>query len=224
MSFQYTEQFWRVCQQTSTLPLVRKLITRWEFSNIQVCRVPKGTTVSSHTFASTDLNLMVLQGFMARTRFLFAKQRSYFGFLFNYSMHYGSVRAHVVFGGGLALFQKGVSYVLYVHSYRGFNQEEKWLSPSHTWMHALNFVCFEESPYGGWGFAPFSVAGCHLKHCLFVSWSSTDVLQPALRRLFVFVCVPMCPCMHMHTFNVATIVLTWMWLLTTWLHRGRDFK
>ena len=86
MSSQSAEQFWRVCQQISALPSVHKLIARWEFSNIQVCRVPKGTTVSSCTFTSTELNLMVLPGFMARNRFFFAKERSYFGFMFNYSL------------------------------------------------------------------------------------------------------------------------------------------
>lgn len=96
-------------------------------------------------------------------------------------------------GGFLVLFQKRVSYVLYVCLYRGFNQEEKWLSHSHTLMHALNFVHFEESPYGDWGCC-FSVAGCHLKHCLFAGWS-TDGLQPVIWGGFsMHVCLCACTC------------------------------
>lgn len=136
MSFQYAEQFWRVCQQISTLPLVHKLITRWEFSNIQVCRVPRGTTVSSHTFTSTDLNLMVLPGFMARIRVFFAKQRSYFGFLFNYSLCWDSVRACAcavfVLFFFLVLFQKGVSYVHRICLYRGLiRKKNDWATATH---------------------------------------------------------------------------------------------
>lgn len=114
-------------------------------------------------------------------------------------------------GGFLVLFQKWVSYVLHVCFYRGFNQEEKRLSHSRTLMPALNFVHFEESPYGDWGCC-FSVAGCHLKHCVFAGWS-TDVLQPVISGGFS-VCV--CPCVHACTCKLP------MWQLSC--RPGRNYS
>lgn len=220
MSFQYAEQFWRVCQQISTLPLVHKLITRWEFSNIQVCRVPRGTTVSSHKFTSTDQNSMVLPGLWQELGFLFAKQRSYFWFLFNYSLCWGSVRAHAVFGVYFSSLSKRGELCLLHMLIQRFNQEEKWLSHSHTLMQPLCALWRVSLRWLGLllqhGWLPSqALLICSLSHkCATVSY---------LRRLFR-ACPSVCACTHLHASKVATVVLTWMRLLTIWLHREGDFK